>query len=78
MEIIAWLAPAAYHFFFKIFFATFIVQPLSRKTVPGSQYVGTSRNKHKPSENKTARDLGKRAVALIRLLSRFVRNRAYY
>ena len=47
--------------------------------MPGSQYVGTSPNKHKPSENKTARDLGKRAVALIRLLSRFfVRNQAYY
>ena len=44
--------------------------------MPGSQYVGTSRNKHKPSENKTARDLGKRAVTLIRLLSRFVRNQA--
>ena len=46
--------------------------------MPGSQYVGTSPNKQKPSENKKARDLRKRAVALIRLLSRFVRNQAYY
>ena len=46
--------------------------------MPGSQDVGNSPNKHKPSENKKARDLRKRAVALIRLLSRFVRNQAYY